>query len=237
MTRAIRGFRGALLALFLGGIVSGCAGGGESGTGFTTTEGNVSSIGGQARREHRAAPRATWLAGLRSLLPFGAVAIADGGLAGIEVSIPGTFARSTTNARGEFFLRGTYRERVAVLFERASDRLSARLFVRIPRGASLLLRDVHIDRGSGVAEAEVREISFEGVVALADCSRDRLFAYSRFDRTGRPFEIDTGDTVVLDEDGAVIACRDLRPGDRIDVHALVQDDETFGMGAIQRTDR
>ena len=128
-----------------------CAGGGPSGTHFSTAQGNLSNA--TASRTNPAERPTTALAQLGRLLDFVGRAWAQNGIEGVRVSVEGTEFAAFTDAGGSFVVRGDFAGPLTLLFER-DDGLSARIGIEVPAGGTVTLRNVSCSGSSGACEAE-----------------------------------------------------------------------------------
>ncbi len=105
-------------------LSSGCAGGGPSGTHFSTATGNLVSASGQS------------------------------GVEGVRVSVETTAFGTVTDDGGNFAIRGEFAGPVTLLFERGTDGLVARIGIVVPGGGTVTLRNVSCSGSSGLCQAE-----------------------------------------------------------------------------------
>jgi hypothetical protein len=198
-------------ALLLSIVVLGsCAEGGSRGSGIgTLVEGNVVSVESDAS--------------------------ASQGIEGIRVAIEDTDAHGRTDAAGRFSLRGSFGGSVSLAFELAEDGATARIAINVPDGGTLTLNDVRIHARSGEATADRQDVDFEGIVTDIDCAASTIVMVSTrqapSDSDTYTVRLDT--STLLDANGAVLGCGDLRGGERATVQGTVNPDETFGHAVIQ----
>lgn len=201
----------AWIVLAVAGWVMACGGagidGGQSGTGISAVRGNVV-----------AAPGTTL------------------DVAGIRVSLADADATTRTDANGRFELRVQSSGAGELLFERESDGLFARTDVVVPAGGVLELSDIVIDPDSGQAEPTVRRVEFEGFVTALDCAGGAIFVAPKEDEAGTAFTIEVASATIR-HDNQVLACGDLRVGDRVQVVGRTSDGYTLVDAEVVLEDR
>ena len=198
----------ALLLLSMVALGS-CAEGGSRGSGIgTLVEGNVTSVATDAGS-------------------------ADVG--GIRVAIEDTGEHGRTDANGRFSLRGSFGGSVNLAFELPEGGATARIAINVPDAGTLTLNDVRIDTRTGDVAADSQDVDFEGLVVETDCDAPTITMLSTHqaasDTDQYTVRLDTSS--LLDANGAVLGCGDLRGGERATVQGTVNPDETFGHAVIQ----
>jgi len=191
-------------------ILASCASdGGQRGTGITVAEGNVVSV-------QASAP------------------VADVG--GIDVSVEGTELRTTTDADGNFTLRGDFAGDTALRFERTPDVAGIRLAVSAPAGGRLGLRDVVLDASAGSATAGTVEVEFEGNVDTLACDDARITLTSVHHAADdlETYVVDLTSSTLHDRGGLPLTCTDLDVGDRLDVDGVFVSDGTIANADLTR---
>jgi hypothetical protein len=205
----------APLALVL--LLASCAAdGGSSGTGITSVEGNVATI-------QRTGAMASAL-----------TAATPTGLGGIAVTVEGTDAAAETNADGDFVVRGKFEGRATLRFERAADAVDADMTIVVPLGGTLTLHDVQIDVAAQAAAAANRHVVFDALISGADCVAGTLSLVSVSNEEGAyVYRVDLTTTFLHDAAATVVACEQLRAGDRVHVEAIARPDGTFGNADVE----
>lgn len=198
----------ALAVCWLFALASCASDGGQRGTGITVAAGNVAGV----------------------------QADMAAGVGGIEVSLEGTDLHTTTDAQGEFSLRGRFAGDTALRFERPADALSARLAVNAPAGGRLDVRDVVLDPAAASAEPRVVEVAFEGRVETLACddARVTLASVHRAPDDLDAYVVTLVDATLHDGDGRPLACPDLRVGDRLAVDGVFVADGTIAGADLTR---
>ena len=222
----------ALLLVFAMACWSCANDGGSRGSGISTAQGNVDSV--QTASLGNPLPR-TRLARLARWLRIEPAASADTGLEGIVVTVEGTSATATTDANGFFSIDGRFESDVSILFQRAEDRLTARIAVSIPAGGRLTLNDVHIDNRSGQATPVSQGVDFDGSITQSDCAGETLTLVSsqRAPTDTDAYTVRLGTSSLRDRNGNSIVCQDLRIGGSVHVTGSVNADGTFGQAVVQ----
>jgi hypothetical protein len=205
-------------------VLASCADGGSSGTGITSAQGNVATAQAWLRPSERTP---SFLARLWEALPVRSrSAFARAGTEQIEVSIEGTSLQTRTDANGAFRLSGDFAGPIGLLFERPDDGLFARLVITIPAGGSLTLTNVRLEHGR--ASVDGQRAAFDGILESTDCAKQIATVVSELrPRDGNRYRVHLSKTEVRDDQGAPLACEDLRPGQKIRVDGAVRDDGAF----------
>ena len=205
--------------------------GGSRGSGITTAQGNVDSVGTALRGK----PAPSLLARLRSILTLEPNAHAQSALGGIHVTVEGTSIEDETDADGGFTLRGNFEGYVVIRFERMVGGPAARITLNAPAAGTLTLKDVRLDEQSGEASARELDVAFEGLVASADCAGNVLHLVSRHrsptDTDVYTVRLDTSS--LHDAAGSPVSCNELREGDTAVLRGTVNSDGTFGQADIE----
>jgi hypothetical protein len=193
----------ALLAL-----VAGCGGGSGGGRASTIVAGNVLSA--SAGTTARSVLRTLWQLAVSW---WHAEAIAQ--VPGITVAISGTNNVGLTDDRGFFRLSGNQFGPVALLF--TGNGANASLPVTLPAGGELDLINVTLI-GSEIEVGEER-IHFSGPITGIDCQANLLQVLSG-EQVPFRVRLQSG-TIIMDQNGTALACRDLFAGRNADVQGTV----------------
>jgi hypothetical protein len=212
---------GLLLCTF---ALTSCAGGGGStGTGITTAQGNISG----AQTALLDAPRraGSWLAKALSFIrPLRAVEAASG-VENVTVRVAGTNLSSVSDANGAFSLKGDFGGPITLTFERQGSGRLVRLAIDIPTGGTLTLNDVELDERSGEASAAARNLDFDGVVTASNCPTGTIDMVSEVTPDdGNHYPVNVQSATLRDSTGQPIQCGDLASGDVLSVQGQVRDD-------------
>lgn len=202
--------------------------GGTSGTGALsdTVETLVEGAVGNVRVARLQSGTSWWMAAGRFLWTA-PLAVAQGGVEGIEVWIEGTGLRTVTDPEGRFALRGDFGDRIQLVFRDGSGDES-RLGLAVPTGGHLWVQGVVVDFASGTASSAGQEVRFEAIVRTVDCLASRITVASRFDPSGLEYAVRTDGASLERSDGEPVGCRDLRPGDEVAVSGPIDPDGTVG---------
>jgi hypothetical protein len=198
-----------LLALALGvglGLGLAACDGGTSGTGISTAEGNVASIG--------------------------AADMMGTDLAGIRVSVAGTSASGATDASGSFSVKGVFDGHRTLLFQRSSDNLDAQLPMNLPSRGILTLNDVTIDRQSGEASAASQQLQFQGFVQSVDCTKGEI-AFVADPGDEDTYLVDVAGSTLESSSGAPVACTDVKVGESAAINGTVEEDGSIGSAVVR----
>jgi len=181
--------------------------GGQSGTGISAIRGNVVAVTGGAPE-----------------------------IDNIRVSLTGTDLATRTDGGGRFELRGEARGPGELLFERERDGLLARTDVVIPAGGVLELEQIVLDLPSGEARPKRRRVEFEGFVEALDCAHGSIRVIPKEEEDGTVFVVDAMSATIRADD-QLLACSDLRVGDRLQVRGESSDGSTLVNAQIKLEDR
>jgi hypothetical protein len=191
-------------------------GGGSSGTGITTAEGNV----GSAVASLRATPKqpGSLLAQLLRWRPVGAVAYARSPVEDIRVGIEGTGIETRTDGAGAFVLRGAFAGPVGMIFELPDSEATLRLVITVPHGGNLTLNNVRIDARKGQVSVDLQSVRFAGVVEASDCSHSVVTLVSaQTPGDGNLYTVDLAAAALQGGAGAPLACASLVHGRSVEV--------------------
>jgi hypothetical protein len=164
-----------------------------------------------------------------SLLRGDVVAAPGTGLdvSNIRVSLSTANLSTNTDANGRFELSGNVSGSAELRFERDSDALFARANVVIPAGGVLQLSNVVIDPNSDEARPTQQRVEFEGVVETLDCAGGTIRVRPKDeDPQATVFTVEVA-TATIHLGSVVLACGDLRVGDRLQVKAETRDGTTL----------
>ena len=219
--------RAAVLLSFF--VALGACDGGSRGSGITTAEGNVESVETALRRSPRGGARAV-LARLGRLLADAGSARAQAALEGIRVSVDGTSVAAETDADGFFVLRGRFAGDVVIRFQRSMDTPSAAIAVNAPAGGTLTLEGVDLDEPRGEATARRQGVTFDALIASANCPARELDLISRHRGATdtEVYAVRLESSSLHDASGTAVACETLREGDALRLVGAVDTDGTFG---------
>jgi hypothetical protein len=199
-------------ALLAACSVMACSGvssdGGQSGTGIAAIRGDVVAVTG-----------------------------ASPDVANIRVSLAGTNLATRTDADGRFELRGDASGPAELRFERERDGLFARTDVVIPAGGILELEQIVLDSNSGKARPTRRLVEFEGFVEALDCTNGAILVTPKEEEDVATVFTVEAMSATIRNDGALLACRDLQVGDRLQVRAETSDGSTLINAEVKLEDR
>jgi hypothetical protein len=183
--------------------------GGRSGTGISAIRGDVASVSGGG---------------------------AD--VAKIRVSLTGTDLTTRTDAIGRFELRGNARGPGELRFERERDGLFARIDVVVPAGGVLELERIVLDSNTGEARPTRRRVEFEGFVNALDCAGGAILVVPKEDEDelATIFIVEVISATIR-HDNRLLACSDLRVGDRVQVRGAPSEGSTLINTEIKLEDR
>lgn len=221
----------ALMLLGLAAMLGACGSidGGSSGTGITTTEGNVLQVVTDAAAALSSASSAPGAgAGLGM-----AMTEAPASLAGIEVAIEGTASSATTDEAGSFQIRGRFPAVFTVVFSRTDVGTLGRVTVTIPGGGTLTLNDVTIATGQQSATPASQDAVFHCTVAQTDCAGGTMsFVNAGANYAEGQYVLELAGSSLQNPMGAAVACADLQPGDYASVRGQAFPDLTFGNAVV-----
>jgi hypothetical protein len=185
------------------------ADGGQSGTGISAIRGNVVAVTG-----------------------------ADADVSDIRVSLTSTDLTTLTDADGRFELRGDASGAAELTFERERDGLFAGTDVVIPAGGVLELQEIELDSDNGEVRPARQRVEFEGVVDALDCGGGaiRLIPKEDDDLEATVFTVEVASATIRDGDN-LLACGDLRVGDRVEVDGETTDGSTLVNAVLELEDR
>ena len=192
------------------GLLAACASdGGGRGSGITTVvQGNVDSVQ-TAALPGRAATE------------------------GIHVTVEGSSAQGETDANGRFSLRGDFDGRVTLLFQRPSDGITAEVSINVPAGGTLSMTNVRIDNLHGVAIPESQTVDFTCMITAANCIAQTLTLASVGTNDLDRYTLRLDTSSVQDIHGNLLACGDIRAGQRATIHGMVNPDDSFGEAVVE----
>jgi len=155
-------------------------------------------------------------------------------LAGIRVAIEGTRIGATTDANGNFSMRGNFEGMITVTFEVPSGGGQAVIALNVPAGGTLTLNDVTVDASTGDAVPASQQVEFDAEISGVDCPMETAALISRHhvanDNDVYVLRLDT--STIYNQDGAVVGCDALHVGEWAFVQGLVNPDGTFGNATV-----
>ncbi len=195
--------------------------------------GTVASVQ-MASHRRRATPATgtTLLARLRhGLLLSPSPAYAAGGIENIAVAATGYDARAATDSDGYFSLTDVFAGPVTLSFERLEDGLLAYATADVPARGTLTLEGIQIDAVTGVAEAALQRVTFDGDILGRVCLLQELIVANRNDRS-RWYRVSLFRSSIQDQAGSALWCTELSSGIPVRVDGTVGPDGSIGDASI-----
>ena len=197
-----------ILCLLAFPLLAGCVAvdGGPVGTGVAAISGNVVAVDPTA-----AAALATDSASVATL-PFPVTVTLD----------EAPTVTDTTDANGNFELRGSFSGSLTLRFKGAS--LDVTTTVDVPAGSVVVLQDIRL-RAGRVEPDNVRQLDFRGRIVMVDCAADgagELLVDDRAPAVNQFLVRLATDTELSRRGGRTLTCSDLRVGDAVGVQGEIR---------------
>jgi hypothetical protein len=152
---------------------------------------------------------------------------------GIHVTVEGTSAQGETDAAGRFSIRGDFDGPGTLLFQRPSDGITAEVSINVPAGGTLTISNVRIDNVHGVAIPESQSVDFTGTITATNCLAQTLTLASVGTNDLDRYTLQLDTSSVQDIHGNILACADIRAGQRAMIHGMVNPDGSFGEAVVE----